>query len=76
MGMKIFDKIASAAITGSAIFSMVVALTSWDWFPIPGQWGDIAHIPNTIINHVALLLPPVTVLLYLIVRRFIFKRPF
>lgn len=74
MRIEIFDKIAAVAITIGLIFSIIIAITSWDWFPTPGDWGDIAHIPKRMINYVALLLPPTIVLLYLLIRRWYFKK--
>jgi hypothetical protein len=76
MRIETFDKIAAAVIVISVIFSIIVAITSWNWFPTPGDWGDIAHIPKSIINYIALLLPPTIVLLYLITRRWYFKKQF
>ena len=66
------DKIVGAAIIVSIGYSAFAA-TSWDWFPTPGDWGDIARIPPTTGNYLALLLPPVMVLIYLVVRRKLFK---
>jgi uncharacterized membrane protein YphA (DoxX/SURF4 family) len=74
MRIGTFDRIAAAAIIVSTVFSIIVAITSWEWFPTPGDWGDIAHIPNTMLNYTALLLPPMTVLLYLLIRRLYFKK--
>lgn len=61
-----------AVIALSAAYSIVVASTSWDWFPTPGEWGDIARIPRSLKNYLALLLPPCTVLAYLVIRRMCF----
>ena len=76
MKVESFDKIAKTAIIISAIFSIIVVLTSWNWFPTPGDWGDIAHIPKSIINYMALLLPPSIALLCLLTRRLYFKKQF
>jgi hypothetical protein len=73
MRIGTFDKIAAAAIIVSTVFSIIVTITSWEWFPTPGDWGDIAHIPNTMLNYTALLLRPMTILLYLLTRRLYFK---
>jgi len=67
-----FDKICGAAIIGSIGYS-VFAAASWEWFPNPGDWGDIARIPPGTGNYLALLLPPVMVLIYLVIRRKYFK---
>ena len=66
------DKIFGAAIIVSIGYS-VFAATSWDWFPTPGDWGDIARIPPITGNYLAMLIPPVMVLIYLVVRRKLFK---
>ena len=67
-----FDKIGGAVIITSIGYT-VFAATSWEWFPNPGDWGDIARIPASIKNYVALLLPPVIMLIYLVVRRRLFE---
>jgi hypothetical protein len=67
-----FDKICGAAIIVSIGYS-VFAATSWEWFPTPGDWGDIARIPPSTENYLALLLPPVMVLIYIVIRRRHFK---
>ena len=67
-----FDKIAWAAIILSFVFT-VNAATSWNWFPTPGDWGDIARIPKSITNYIALLLPPSTILACLVLRRMYFN---
>ena len=76
MRLKTFDRLAAAGIVMSVIFSGIVAITTWDWFPYPGDWAHIAHIPNMVLNHAALLLPPVIILLYLLIRRLYFKKHF
>jgi hypothetical protein len=76
MRVEIFDKMSATVIIISVIFSIIVAITSWNWFPTPGEWGDIAHIPESTINYIALLLPPTIVLLYLLTRRWYFKKQF
>jgi TRAP-type C4-dicarboxylate transport system permease small subunit len=67
-----FDKICGAAIIVSIGYS-VFAAASWEWFTTPGDWGDIARIPPSARNYFALLLPPVMVLMYLVIRRSFFK---
>jgi len=76
MKIETWDKLAATVIIISLFFSVIVAMTSWNWFPTPGDWGDIAHIPNTMMNYLALLLPPVIILLYLLIRRLYFKKHF
>ena len=76
MNVNTFDKVSAITISLSVVFSTVVAITSWNWFPTPGDWGEIAHIPNNIINYIALLLPPIIILSYLLVRRLYFKSEF
>ena len=76
MKVETFDKLAGASILLSLLFTGYVGITSWNWFPTPGDWGDIAQIPKSITNYIALLLPPVTILTYLFVRRLYFKREF
>ena len=72
MEIETFDKMVAVVIVICAVFSIIVAITSWNWFPNPGDWGDIANIPKSIINYIALLLPPTLVLLYLLTRRWYF----
>lgn len=76
MKLETFDKTAVVAIILSIVFSLVIAITSWNWFPTPGDWGEIAHIPNSVINYIALLLPQVGILTYLLVRRLYLKKEF
>jgi hypothetical protein len=68
MQTSTFDKIAWVTIIISIEFS-IYAAASWDWFPTHGQWGDIAHIPKSIKNYIALVLPAIVILMYLIIRR-------
>jgi hypothetical protein len=76
MTVETFDKIAGSTITISIIFTVSIAITSWNWFPTPGEWGDIAQIPQSLKNYIALLLPPAITLAYLLVRRLYFKKSF
>ena len=75
--MKIvtFDRIAGSAVIVSIVFACIVAITSWEWFPTPGDWGDIARVPKSITNYMALLLPPVVILLCLLARRWYSTKP-
>ena len=72
MKVETFDRIAGAAILMSIGYTVFAAI-SWDWFPTPGDWGDIARIPKSTKNYIALLLPPTITLLYMIVRRRYFE---
>jgi hypothetical protein len=45
-----------------------------DVIPDPLEWGDIARTPKSIENYVALLLPPILIFIYLLIRRRYFKR--
>ena len=72
MTVGTFDKIAGAAIIFSIVFA-IIAATSWDWFPTPGEWGDIARIPNNTKNYIALLLVPTVTLVSMLIRRWYFK---
>ena len=74
--VETFDKLSAAGICLSLGFSLGVALASWKWFPTEGDWGHIAEIPPGYLNYTALLLPWVATLLYLLVRRLVFRRPF
>ena len=76
MKVETFDKIAGLAIILAIVFTVVTSITSWSWFPTPGDWGDIAHIPKSITNYIALLLPPAVTLFYLLARRLYFKKEF
>ena len=73
MRIETFDRIAIAAVVASLIFTLVVAVRAWDWFPTPGDWGHIAYIPQGFINYIALLLPPTLILALLVTRRRYFK---
>jgi len=72
MKINTFDKISGVIILSSIAYTVITAI-SWDWFPTPGDWGEIAHIPKSMRNYLALLLPPMETLLYLVVRRRWFK---
>ena len=76
MHIQIFDKISALVIVLSLLFSLSVAYTSWRWFPTPGDWGDIARIPSSMVNYAALLLPPTVTLACLLTRRLYFKKEF
>jgi len=69
-----FDRIGSLLLALAVGFSIGVAVSSWEWFPTKGDWGDIAHIPPTVINYIALLLPWCLMLVYLLIRRLGFQR--
>jgi TRAP-type C4-dicarboxylate transport system permease small subunit len=69
-----FDWIGSLLLALAFGFSLGVAASSWEWFPTKGDWGDIAHIPPTLINYTALLLPWFVLLVFLLVRRLGFKQ--
>ena len=58
----------------SFVFTTIVAATSWNWFPTEGSWGHIAEIPPDTLNYIALLLPWVVILVYLLTRRFYFSK--
>lgn len=68
MRTETIDRLGIAALVLSVAYTGFAAM-SWNWFPTPGDWGDIARIPKSMKNYVALLLPPVVTLVYLIVRR-------
>lgn len=76
MKIEMYDKLGGSAVILSILFTFIVAITSWNWFPTPGEWGDIAHIPASMKNYIALLLPPTVTLSYLLVRRLYFKKGF
>jgi len=76
MRVKTFDKLAGWAITLSFVYTAVIALSQWDWFPIATDWGHIADIPPEPASYLALLLPWVLLLTYFLVRRLCFKAPF
>ena len=73
MQVRSFDRIAWVVIIISIGFTLFAA-TSWDWFPTPGDWGDIARIPKSTKNYIALLLPPTVILIYLVTRRKIYRK--
>jgi hypothetical protein len=73
MNARSFDRVAWAAIILSLVYT-VSAATSWNWFPSPRDWGDIARIPASIQNYIALLLPPSTLLVCLVLRRLRFNK--
>lgn len=74
--MKIgtFDFIGSLLLVLIFGFSLGVAVSSWEWFPTKGDWGDIAHIPPTVLNYIALLLPWFVLLVLLLIRRLKFQQ--
>jgi len=76
MTVRTFDRAAIAVILADVFLSVLVALSSWEWFPVPGNWGEIAHIPRTPLNYFALLSPWVILLAYLLTRRIWLKKPF
>ena len=76
MKLRTFDRIAGATVLASLLYAVVVAWTSWNWFPTPGDWGDIARIPRSWPSYLALLLPPATLLAWLLIGRLWFKREF
>ena len=76
MRVDTFDKLSGLALSFTFGFFFGVALASWNWFPTEGDWGHIAEIPKNILNYIALLLPLIELLLYLVLRRVYFKRPF
>jgi hypothetical protein len=63
-----YDRVSAFVLAVVFGFSAGVAVSSWEWFPTE-DWGDIASIPPTVVNYVALVLPWLTLLAYLIVRR-------
>jgi TRAP-type C4-dicarboxylate transport system permease small subunit len=69
-----FDRIGSILLALVFGFSLGVAASSWEWFPNKDDWSDIAHIPPTLLNYIALLLPWSALLVFLLVRRFRFQR--
>jgi hypothetical protein len=76
MRVESFDKLSSVVLSFTFGFSFGVAVASWNWFPIEGDWDQIAEIPNNALNYIALLLPLILLLLYLLLRRVYFKRLF
>jgi TRAP-type C4-dicarboxylate transport system permease small subunit len=76
MRVEIFDKLSAATISFVLGFSFGVAAASWNWFPTKGDWGHIAEIPPNFLSYVSLLAPWILSLVYLLLRRLYFKRPF
>jgi TRAP-type C4-dicarboxylate transport system permease small subunit len=76
MKIETYDRLSGVVILISFGFSIIVAVTSWKWFPTEGDWGHIAEIPPNRLNYTALLLPWIVLLLYLLTRRLYFKNPF
>jgi TRAP-type C4-dicarboxylate transport system permease small subunit len=74
MKIKTYDRLSGLVILMSLIFSIAVAATCWKWFPTEGDWGHIADIPPNTLNYIALLLPWVLALLYLLTRRLYFVK--
>lgn len=54
-------RLGAVLVAFSFGFSVGTALAGWTWFPT-GWRGDLARIPPTPLNYVALLLPWVTLL--------------
>lgn len=73
MRARAFDRIAGTAFAASVLYAAVVAWTSWEWFPTPGDWGDIARLQRSWPSYLALLLPPLVLLAWLLVRRLQFR---
>jgi len=63
-----FDRLGGVVLAFVFGFSVGVALADWEWFPTE-EWGDIAHIPPSPLNYAALLLPWVSLLAFLLLRR-------
>lgn len=76
MKIETYDRLSGVVIFISLVFTIIVAATSWKWFPTEGDWGHIAEIPPNIVNYAALLLPWLLILLYLLTRRLYFKKDF
>lgn len=76
MSLKTFDRIACALLLFVFVFSAYVAVFTWEWFPVEGDWGEIAHIPPTPLSYFALLSPWVLLLGCLLIRRVWLKAPF
>jgi TRAP-type C4-dicarboxylate transport system permease small subunit len=76
MKIETYDRLSRVVILISLLFTIIVAATSWKWFPTEGDWGHIAEIPPNILNYTALLLPWVMILLYLLSRRLYFGKNF
>jgi len=75
MSQKTLDRLFILLLIVSCLFTISVAATQWRWFPTEGDWGYIAEIPPTVVNYIALLLPWVIALIYLLIRRIILKHP-
>ena len=69
MKIRTFDFVGSLLLALVFGFSLGVAVISWEWFPTKGDWGDIAQIPPTLLNYIALLLPWSALLVFLLIRR-------
>ncbi len=76
MTIRTFDRMACVILLAVFALSAWIALTGWEWFPVKGDWGEIAHIPPTMLNYFALLSPWITLLAYLLIRRVWLKHPF
>lgn len=72
-GLAAFDRVGGALLCFVFVVSAGIALAQWDWFPT-GEGGDIARVPPTPLNYAALLLPWVSLLVFLLVRRHWFAR--
>ncbi len=76
MRVQTFGKLSGVVLSFTFGFSFGVAVASWNWFPTEGDWGRIAEIPQDVLNYISLLAPFILLLLYLVLRRVYFKRPF
>lgn len=74
MNINTYDRLSGIVILISLIFSITIAADSWKWFPTEGDWSHIAAIPPTTLNYIALLLPWVLILVYLLTRRLYFEK--
>ena len=68
MTLANFDRMGGLLVACLFGFSAGVALADWNWFPT-ADWGDIAEIPPTPLNYAALLLPWISLLVFLVLRR-------
>lgn len=75
MPLTTFDKWSGIALAAALGFSLGVAAAEWEWFPTTGDTRYIAVIPQTCLNYIALLLPWIMLLGYLLCRRLWFNRP-